>query len=245
MVKDARKQQKKLERKRKKQKAEKKELARQQNQGLAVQMQHASTAPVLHCCVATDLQDEGMGQVLVSRRCGPSQVASAVFLVDRYCLGVKGCFGHIMSASEYRERIYDRLQQRFQMNSIDLETAFLIVQGSVDYARQFSLAPHADYRKLSPIFGAPDVTGREPPIEFGQEGKPFYIRGPHETPEEARRIVGLLRDACGDEGFHYLLLAHDLDLDDLVGMVDETEGADADSRRLGPPNPPQLQLPGR
>jgi hypothetical protein len=40
-------------------------------------------------------------------------------------------------------------------------------------------------------------------LAFGQEGKPFYRRGPRETEAQARRIIEHLHARCGEGNFHY------------------------------------------
>ena len=51
------------------------------------------TAPAM-----SDRSDEGIGEVLVSRRLNNGNVAFSVFLVDMYCLGVKDAFADIRAA---------------------------------------------------------------------------------------------------------------------------------------------------
>ncbi|MGW2938752.1 hypothetical protein ACWDA7_44960 [Streptomyces sp. NPDC001156] len=40
------------------------------------------------------------------------------------------------------------------------------------------------------------------PIRFGRDDKPFYVNGPYDDPEA---IMRTLRQAVGDDGFHYTL----------------------------------------
>ena len=84
---DPRKRQKKLERRKAKQKAERRELVRRDSRSLAVRLQDLSAAPILHCCMAADIWQHGIGQVLVSRQSATGEVAFASFLVEHVLSG--------------------------------------------------------------------------------------------------------------------------------------------------------------
>src|SRR6185369_15415262 len=104
MAGDARKRQKKQERRTAKRKKKKHQLVRQQSGGLPERLSAATRYPILHCWITTSIEDEGIGHVVLSRELPGSQVAVASFLVDRYCLGVKDAFAHILPRSVYDER---------------------------------------------------------------------------------------------------------------------------------------------
>ena len=42
-------------------------------------------------------------------------------------------------------------------------------------------------------------------FEYGQDGKPFFIQGPYETPQRVDQIIASLTRNCGEDNFHYLL----------------------------------------
>jgi len=44
-------------------------------------------------------------------------------------------------------------------------------------------------------------------FEYGHEGKPFYISGPHETANQVRAIVDQLQRRLGPDKFDFLVLA--------------------------------------
>src|SRR5438270_14084869 len=87
MASDAKKRQKKLERRAAHRKEKKHQLVRQKNVGLADKLTAATKYPVLHCWISDSLETEGIGQVGLSRQLPNGSVAFASFLVDRYCLG--------------------------------------------------------------------------------------------------------------------------------------------------------------
>ena len=42
-------------------------------------------------------------------------------------------------------------------------------------------------------------------FEFGKDGKPYFVGGPHDTPERCALIVRTLEENCGRDRYDYLL----------------------------------------
>jgi hypothetical protein len=40
---------------------------------------------------------------------------------------------------------------------------------------------------------------------YGQDGKPYFVAGPYDSPWRCRQIIRTLTDRCGPDGFHYLM----------------------------------------
>src|SRR6266498_2944998 len=73
-----------------------------------------------------------------------------------------------------------------------------IVFGAVGYARGLGFEPHADFAKATGQLGEWDGVCD---LEFGRDGMPMYIEGPH---DDTWRIMHTLRQNVGDGNFHYL-----------------------------------------
>jgi len=205
MALDARRRQKKAEKRKAKERAKHKELARRKTEDLGQRLAHVAAAPILHCFTTQNLWDNGIAQVLVSRELANGQVAFASFLVDRYCLGVKDAFCGFMAKSEYLERFYDELKRRFEIVALQPAAARKLVEGAVDFARSVGLSPHPDYTRARQIFGDIDPAGSDREFEFGKDGKPFFVSGPNDSPGRCASIVGILQERCGKGGFDYVV----------------------------------------
>jgi hypothetical protein len=205
MALDARKRQKKLERKRAKQRAKKKTLVRHDPGDISVQLERAGSAPVLHAMVASSLWEQGMGNVLLSRELPLRQVAFGAFLVDMYCLGVKDAFYGVMAHSEYQERLLDGMFRRFDTTNLEPEAARKLVEGAVAYARDLGFTPHADYQRAKLIFGDIDAGESDAEFDFGKDGKPHFIAGPNDGPQRCRQIIGTLEERCGEDGYRFIM----------------------------------------
>ena len=126
------------------------------------------------------------------------------FSLDRYCLGVKDVNAGIASRFEYDNRFFMRC-------------------GRITARNRLRRPPHAGLlspRSNMPITSAssrtPTISG--PPafrlhrpvqateeLEFGKDGKPFFIAGPNDNTARCRSILASLERSCGPKGFHYLL----------------------------------------
>jgi hypothetical protein len=205
MALDARRRQKKAERRNAKQKARRKELARRNPADVAVRLARATAAPILHCCTTESLWSQGIAQVLVSRQLSSGQVAFAVFLVDRYCLGVKNALSDLTARGKYFDKIYDGVAHSSPIVPLTPADARKLVEEAVAYARDLGFAPHPDYAKAKAIFGDIDASTSQRQFEFGKDGKPLFISGPHDSPGRCQSIAGILSQRCGPGGFDYVI----------------------------------------
>lgn len=124
------------------------------------------------------------------------------FLVDLWCLGVKNADG---PQSLPRRKLPERLNMYYSSfarppAAAPLDLARQVVFGAVDYARRLGFEPHADYARAAVPLGPWDGVCD---IEFGRNGKPFYMSGPY---DDQRRIMRKLRRAVGDGGFDYMAM---------------------------------------
>lgn len=202
---DPRKRQRKAERRKAKEKDKRRALAVRRSVGMADRMAESATAPILHCFTQEELWEEGMGHVLVSRRLPLGQVAFSIFLIDMYCLGVKNAQCGIVSRSEYDE-VVAKLGRAFPLEDDTPEFVRKLVEGAVDFARGLGFDPHPDYRKAQPIFGDIDPSLCTEEIEYGCDGKPRYVRGPHDSASRVGTIIRTLMRTCGPDGFDVVIM---------------------------------------
>jgi len=203
MAGDARKHQKKLERRAAKRKAHARDVVRRQNLSFADRLGAADRFPLLHCTVnAAELDRQGIGWVCVSRELPNGSVANALFLVDRYCLGVKNAIAQVLSRFVYEDKVVRKLRAGgMAAQDWDLAAARKLVEDAVAYAAQFGFAPHPDYEQARAIFGSVDPASCTQTFEFGKDGKPFYISGPNDSMVRSRQILKALDQHCGAGGF--------------------------------------------
>jgi len=156
MVMDEKRRQKKLARKAAKRKkaliAKREEIP---GQGRLVAF--AADKPLHECLIPKVLYDQGIGNVVISRKMPNGDIAAAFFLVDIYCLGVKNCFFTILPPGVYARRIAN-LVEKEGLESAMPACAVKLIQGAVAYAEGLGLHAHRDYFSVKAFLGSIDPT---------------------------------------------------------------------------------------
>jgi hypothetical protein len=164
--------------------------------------------PLHECLVPSGLFETGIGTVIAARKVPGGNLALSAFVVDVYCLGVKNALFNIVNEVDYERSIKYRLMESHEGQHFDrthVACTKKLIEGAVAYAEGLGFAPHSDYRSAKGIFDAVDALSCPVKYVYGQNGKPFYIQGPHESLAQAKRIVEKLRLVCGEGGYHYLV----------------------------------------
>jgi len=217
MALDPRKRQKKVERRNAKVAAKRKAIARQDGQSVAGQIARTAAAPILHCCRQDVPTDQGIENVLWSRLASDGRVVYVVFLVDRFCLGVKDIIWGVARRTDYELGVYDRLYRDYRAVPLEPAYARKLIEGAVDFARSMGLAPYRDYARAQAIFGDVDASTCRESIEYGKDGKPYFISGPNDSVTRCRQIVDTLAEHRGTGNFDYLVHLRSYDLEGEIG----------------------------
>lgn len=185
MASDPRRRQKKLARKKSKRKARVAAVRKAGSNSQSMLVAAAARGPVERCQIPPYLFDTGMGSLFFSRRSADGTLITAAFLLDTFCLGVKDSFALTVSASELDQRLAEQGQ-----TYVDIAPACArkLLHGVVAYANGLGLRPHKDYAGLERIFGDIDPQECDIEFEFGRDGQPLFIPGPHDDPAMIRRV---------------------------------------------------------
>jgi hypothetical protein len=139
----------------------------------------------------------GVAQVLVARAGRRDDVRVCGYLVDAFCLGVKGALGpRRMRRRELRGfvRTYFAVFPAPAL-PVPLELAQHVVHGAVAFAAGLGLDPHPDFGPVREQLG--ELT--EPcAITFGRHGRPLYVAGPF---DDSIAIMRAIKAAVGGDGF--------------------------------------------
>jgi hypothetical protein len=205
MAADPRKRQKQMERRAAKRKTKLHAIVREKSAGLSDRLAGAANYPIADSVATVDLWDQGLGWICLSRELPNGGVAYAIFLVDRYCLGVKNAMAGIVSRFDYDGKIMQKMKGTFRSREIAPATARRFVESAVAYARGLGFPPHPDYQRAKQIFGTIDSAEATEELEFGREGKPVFIAGPNDSAARCRQILATLERSCGLDGSHFVV----------------------------------------
>ena len=180
--------QKKLAAKNAKQEARRRQRALRQSADSTVRLKAADHWPIVSVLVPENLWSSGIGNLLIARRMPDDRLAIAAFLVDVFCLGVKNAFWKILAPREFDSLRHD-IERMGKLRSVAPNYFAKLVYQAVDYAQSLGFRPHRDFQDAQLILAGIDPSQCGEEFQFGQNGRPLYIRGPSESPERARLIA--------------------------------------------------------
>jgi hypothetical protein len=189
--------QKRLAKQKAKRDTRRRELTRQTSPEPAVRLRSADRWPIAASLVPENLWSEGIGSVIIARTTPDGQVACAVFLLDVFCLGVKGALWKIVPPGEFNS-LRERVNRVGRLHDVQPEYLAKLVYQSADYGQSLGFPPHPDFRHAQRLLTGIDPSQCPDEFQFGSEGRPMYIRGPNESLEEAQLIANRVSQHGGD-----------------------------------------------
>ncbi|MCA9212675.1 MAG: hypothetical protein KDB27_06410 [Planctomycetales bacterium] len=198
--------QKKLAKKRSKEVKQRKALAKQRNQmnSLAGRMRAYSKYPVAVSRLGEGAFEQGgICTAYFGRQLGDGQIVLAIFLVDLGCLGIKDAYARTFTVADFA-RVQERMDDE-GTRTVQPGVVLSLLQQAVEYAGSLGFSPRGDFAKMMPIFDGIEASNTETFQFGGDDGKPNYIRGPHESLQEAELICRRLEQAVGEGNYNYII----------------------------------------
>ncbi|MCI0489563.1 MAG: hypothetical protein L0229_23480 [Blastocatellia bacterium] len=170
-------------------------------------MREVASFPLRECLINEGWDEGRMASISIARNRPDGRVAVGAFAVDLGCLGVKSALANdSISTAQYYERFVHGAATK--QAPCDPAFAVKLILGAVEYAEELGIGPDPDYYYSREIFGDIDPASCQETIEYGRDGKPFYVSGPY---DDVRGIVDHLTRRLGPDGFHYLIMMGGLD----------------------------------
>jgi hypothetical protein len=145
----------------------------------------------------------GLANIVLARINSDGSAEYAHLIVDCFCLGVKDVMVTTgVSESDCREYLKIAMQTGVP-ESMHPACARKLIEGAVAYAEALGFAPHRDYRKARRVFSGVDASICPRAFTYGCEGRPRFIRGPHDSEERVQRVLTILEAKLGADGFDY------------------------------------------
>ncbi len=169
---------------------------------LAARVRRAAEKPVQHCLLTQALFENGLGTLTLARGLSPDHVDMATFLLDPFCLGIKGVWFRSLGSEEFAFYL-ETAGEAAPLAPVDPSYARKLVRDLAVWSQSIGLSPHPDFAVAERMFGEVSAHACDVAFRFGHEGKPFYMPGPTETASQIRRRLEQLRRTLGDDGFDY------------------------------------------
>lgn len=164
-------------------------------------IKNARELPIHECLINPQWKEEGMASILISRQQADGKLAFGTFMVDTFCLGLKNTFCNAnITLDEYENAFKEEIYRLTSYIKCDFDLAHQIIYGAIDFARELGFEPQKDFKLSSYILEEPSEIHSSAHLEFGKDGKPFYIAGPDDN---AEHIIGKLSMKIGDGKFNF------------------------------------------
>ncbi len=175
-------------------------VAAQANPALTV-IQQAHGSPLLGCWSQPGWDQSGLAVVVVARRQPDGLVVFGTFLVDYYCLGVKTAYWNVdVPRSQFINEYLPGMLMGEPLE-ISSDLAHELIYGSIEFAARWGFRPDADFKLAQQVLDPPEAHARSGQVQFGKDGKPFYVSGPHDN---VKAIMRQLTRTAGEDNFDFL-----------------------------------------
>jgi hypothetical protein len=165
-------------------------------------VEHARDYPIMGCWVRKDWKEGGLTPTVIARQQADDKVIFAVFLVDYYCLGVKDAmFNGDFPLKRFQNNLASLCAG--EPEACDVDLAHELVYGSIKFARKYGFEPHPDYKMASLVLDPEGTHLAHHNLEFGKDGKPFYISGPYDN---SQSIMAKLERTAGEGNYDFLTM---------------------------------------
>lgn len=117
---------------------------------------------------------DGLGYVIVIREHTGGKKSFAVYMVDRWCVGVKDTFFNVRQDDDSIEELLSKVGE-YRLQEVSYNEAHNMVWGAVDYAEEAGIKPHKDFATTQ--YFLEEDTDEIPLIEyeFGKDGKHYLV----------------------------------------------------------------------
>jgi hypothetical protein len=176
--------------------------------------QAARKLKVLECLALPGWEESGMTQIVVARQKTNGAMLVGFYVVDIFCLGIKDTMYQLFDdEDDYRDFIDMNLNENGEMIEIEPPLAFNLIYGAREYAEDIGFESHRDFKLTEYIL--PDMEDVEfMDIEFGKDGKPFYMSGPFDNVDN---ILNTLSKNVGAENFEFVAHVEESSFEEIEG----------------------------
>jgi hypothetical protein len=148
--------------------------------------------------------EDGLKQFIVIRKKLSGRYLVGMYLIDIFCLGLKSTnFRESLSEEElefFINQIFSTSGRTY--TEMDPNLAFNVIYGAIEYAEDLGL-PILDKDFAITEYILPDVETIDfVDVQFGKDGKPFFISGPFDN---VPKTLAILDKSVGRGNYDYLI----------------------------------------
>ena len=169
-------------------------------------LSNARAYPFLECWIsaAWERNDMGLVEVLVARQQPDGNVCFGLYLIDKFCLGLKNTLSQAnIPLDVYRKELVSSFFPETKPEKCSLELAHQMIYASIEYAAQFGFQPENDFALTQHLLAPRGELAEPYQLAFGKDGKPLFISGPRDN---VARVLRQLEKTAGPGNFDYIAM---------------------------------------
>lgn len=175
--------------------------------------ERARRLPVGLCYINSNWKEDGIAQIIVTRKRADGKFVVGVYLVDTYCMGVKDAFCKYDYSRKELDDLLDKIATSHKMDEITYVEAHNIIYGAIEFAGEAGIPPVKDFTLAQYVLHADNDEIPLIEYEFGKDGKYLLVCGPN---KRDILFVKPLKEKLGDR-FDYIV---PLDMDGVDSKVE-------------------------
>ena len=145
--------------------------------------------PVYECLINPSWEERGLGNISLSRQQPDGNFVFGSYLVDTFCLGLKDTFCN----ANFTLSKYEELKSRIYRDEEHVDCPI---------ASKLGFKPQKDFKMSKYVLEEQNKIEEGRAIEFGKDGKPFFIAGPNDN---AELIIKKLEEKIGEGNFYFIM----------------------------------------
>lgn len=166
-------------------------------------LEQAKNYPIYECLINPSWETSGLANIIISRRMPTGRFIVGAYLVDILCLGLKDTFFEVnMPLSDYITKVRSKKLGPYGLVDCPIPLAHEIIYGAIDYALNIGFEPHKDFEFTKKVLEDREKITDAPKVEFGKNGKPFFVAGPH---DDVDAIIEKLESRLGAGNFNFMI----------------------------------------
>lgn len=165
-------------------------------------IKNGRSLPFHECYINEDWQESGLATFFISKKMHGGNYIFVLYLVDIYCLGLKNTLLKFNITEPEKKKLFELFISNHQSpERCDIVLAHDIIFGAIDYAKKLGFEPHKDFKITEYLLNPDLISNGIDEIEFGREGKPFYISGPNDN---VPQIINTLNRTIGEGNYDFM-----------------------------------------
>jgi hypothetical protein len=157
-----------------------------------------ASSPIAHCLLTADIENVGLGTLIVVRKLSLGRYGTAVFLLDLWCLGVKDAFFRVDEADDFND-FHKAMEFGGPLQPIAPERARRLLRDVAAFGAANGFPPPAEFAEVERLLG--DVESGGEPFAFGDNGRPHYVVAETDLRRDTKYILARLTEKLGPGGF--------------------------------------------